>query len=184
MVETVEMHEALTMPEDHGGKVAVAEYFLRPGFIYVPAVPTLISAVLGSAVSVCLYDKKNGVAGMNHFLFPEETAPGKTTALYGNVATMALIRMVRQHGAGTRYLEAQIFGGARNHEQDQQRDVGRENVEMARRTLRGKQICIVSEDVGGQRGRKVIFHCGKFESVVLKVERLRKGDWYPYESDR
>jgi hypothetical protein len=30
----------------------------------------------------------------------------------------------------------------------------------------------------------VIFHCGKFESVVLKVERLRKGDWYPYESDR
>jgi chemotaxis receptor (MCP) glutamine deamidase CheD len=112
------------MSEDHDGKVAVAEYFLRPGFIYVPAIPTLISVVLGSAVSVCVYDKKNGV------------------------------------------------------------DVGRENVEMARRALRGSRIGIVSEDVGGQRGRKVIFHCGKFESVVLKVERLRKGDWYPYESDR
>ncbi len=171
------------MSEDHDDKVAVAEYFLRPGFIYVPAVPTLISVVLGSAVSVCVYDKMNGVGGMNHFLFPEETAPGKTTALYGNVAIKALIRMVRQHGASSRYLEAQIFGGAGNHAQHQ-RDVGRENVEMARRALSGSRIGIVSEDVGGRRGRKVIFHCGKFESVVLKVERLRRGDWYPYESDR
>jgi chemotaxis protein CheD len=45
-------------------------------------------------------------------------------------------------------------------------------------------IRVVSEDTGGEKGRKIVFNTGTNEVAVLKVDRLRKGDWYPYEGDR
>lgn len=38
--------------------MTVADYFLRPGYIYMPDKPTAISTVVGSGVAVCVYDKK------------------------------------------------------------------------------------------------------------------------------
>ena len=47
-----------------------------------------------------------------------------------------------------------------------------------------KKIAIVSEDVGGRKGRKVVFNTNTNEIGVLKVEKLRVMDWYPYENTR
>ncbi len=168
---------------DSTGNAPAAEYFLRPGFIFVPSEPTTISVVLGSAVSVFLYDKKRLIGGTNHFRFPYENRRGKTTSLYGNVATIALIRMVREAGAGGRGLEAQIFGGAFNPGISSA-DIGRENLETARRILQTHRIRVVSEDVGGEKGRKVVVQGRSHEVAILKVDRLRKEDWHPYDSDR
>jgi chemotaxis protein CheD len=54
----------------------------------------------------------------------------------------------------------------------------------ARKVLAGKKIRVVSEDVGGQMGRKIVFNTHTNEVGVIKVEKLRKKDWYPYEDDR
>ena len=90
--------------------------------------------------------------------------------------------MIRD-GSKKNHLEAQIFGGAYN-EVFSSKDVGRENVRMARKVLSRNGIRIVSEDIGGEKGRKVIFDAAKNEVAVLKVDRLRKGDWHPYIDDR
>jgi len=86
-------------------------------------------------------------------------------------------------GSKKRHLEAQILGGAYDPERCS-RDVGAENVRVARRVLMREGIRVVSEDTGGQKGRKIVFNTGTNEVAVLKVGRLRKGDWYPYEGDR
>lgn len=158
-------------------------YFLQPGFIFLPTKPTIISTVLGSSVSVCLYDRKRKAGGMNHFQLPDIQDRLHTTARYGNVATLNLINMMLDDGSKIEHLEAQLLGGAFNPE-IYPKDIGWDNIMAAKKILSKKQIGIVSEDVGGRIGRKIVFNTHTNEISVLKVQKLRKSDWYPYESDR
>lgn len=161
------------------------EYYLNPGYIYVPGVPTLFSTVLGSSVAVCLWDRKRACGGMNHFLFPSTRDPARATAQYGNVATRALVRFFIEAGSKVKHLEAQIFGGA--HHLDGSVEavrVSRENVTVARDILTRNKVRIVSEDTGGNKGRKLVYNNLTNEVLVIRVDTLRQADWYPYEGRR
>jgi chemotaxis protein CheD len=160
-----------------------ANYFLEPGFVVMPSGPTVISAVLGSGVSICLFDRKRKVGGMNSFQLPLIREKGKTTTRYGNVAVWTLIRMMLEDGSKIKNLEAQIVGGAHNPELSSQ-NMGQENIRIARKILFREKIVVTSEDTGGSKGRKVVFSTHTNEIAILKVEKLRKSDWYPYEDDR
>ncbi len=149
-----------------------AKYFLEPGYLLVATRPTLMGTVLGSCVAVCIYDRKRKVGGMNHFQLPSTTEPDKATAYYGNVATLALIRMMFDGGSKTEHLEAQIFGGAYNPKLCS-KDTGRNNVEAARKVLAKKQIRVVSEDVGGEKWRKIVFNTHTNEIAVMRVNKIR-----------
>jgi chemotaxis protein CheD len=164
-------------------KQVTKDYFLKPGYIYLPDRPTTISTVLGSSVAVSLYDRSLKTGGMNHFLFPYIEARKKTTAQYGNIAVLTLIRMMAANGSDISNLEAQLFGGAFNPEYSK-KDIGKDNLKTARHILSGKKIKIVSEDIGGELGRKIVFNTGTYEIAILKVDRLRESDWYPYSGDR
>jgi chemotaxis protein CheD len=164
--------------------IPVAEnYFLKPGFLFLTDKPTAISTVVGSCVAVSLYDRRRLVSGANHFQFPFIGDRKQATARYGNVAVSALIAMMLKNGSKLKHLEAQIFGGAHNAGISPH-DIGRENVGMARKMITRKNIPIVSEDIGGQRGRKIIINTNTNQIVVFKVDRLRVEDWYPYANGR
>lgn len=161
----------------------VQDYFLEPGAIYLATQPACISTVVGSSVTVCIYDRKRKIGSMNHFSYPRTTDPKESTARYGNVATLAMIRMLVAEGSKPKHMEAQIIGGAHNREISSH-NIGMENVRVARRILSHQKIRVLSEDVGGEKGRKVVFSTHTNEVVIFKVDRLRRSDWYPYESDR
>lgn len=161
----------------------VDEYMLKPGYIFLPHHPTVISTVLGSSISICLYDKQTGMGGMNHFLFPRREKTQRPTARYGNVAIAALIRMMINSGSTIKSMEAQIFGGA-FHPKIMSLDIGKSNLEIARTILKKRKIRIVSEDVQGELGRKIVFNTSSCEIAVLRVERLRNSDWHPYDPGR
>jgi len=55
--------------------------------------------------------------------------------------------------------------------------VGHENVAIARSVLQKKGIAIVSEDVGGNMGRKVVFDTETGQLMTLKVHKIRDSDW-------
>ena len=158
----------------------ITQYYLEPGYILVPDNSVSISAVIGSGVSICIFDRKKRIGGMNHFILPYIAIKGKTTALYGNVATTALINMMLARKASIKFLEAQIYGGA-YHPEKNNKAIGRENIEIAEKILLKNQISITSQDVGGEKGRKVVFNTNTNEVAILKVDRLRDMDWYPYQ---
>jgi chemotaxis protein CheD len=158
-------------------------YFLEPGYIFLATRPTVISGVLGSCVAVCIYDRKRRIGGMNHFQLPFTKEKHLATARYGNVATITLVRMMTENGSKHSHLEAQIIGGAHDPEMSG-KNIGRENIQVARKLLTRKRIRIVSEDVGGEKGRKVVFNTHTNEVAVIKVEKLRTADWFPYEGGR
>jgi chemotaxis protein CheD len=162
-------------------KTKAHDYFIKPGYIFLPAVQTRISAVLGSSVAVAIYDKTLRAGGMNHFLYPLKSASERSTAVFGDISTKTLINMLISHGAKKEFLEAQIFGGAFNKEFSDE-NIGKQNIMTAKKILLKANIEIKSEDTGGQKGRKIIFDTHTNEIIVLKVDKLRKSDWYPYDS--
>jgi chemotaxis protein CheD len=155
------------------------QYYLKPGYIFFSKDPTLIYTVMGSAVTVCLWDREKRYGGASHFLYPRISEKRKATAQYGNVAVLTLIKMLINDGSEKTCLEAQIFGGG-DPVSFSEETLGRQNVVIARKILTHQGISITSEDVGGAKGRKLVFKSDTNEVMVLKVDRLRQEDWPPY----
>lgn len=141
---------------DPSGRSAV---YLLAGQVHAAARPTAITTVLGSCVSVCLYDPEAAVGGMNHFLLPTPVSRDHS-ARFGNVAMEALRESVLRQGARSRALRAKIFGGAAvlGTRPTGRRHLGEENARVALAMLDEMAIPVVDGDVGGTRGRKVVFH--------------------------
>jgi chemotaxis protein CheD len=171
------------MEETENNSLTPVKYFLKPGYVFVSVKPAVISAVVGSCVIVCLYDTKRKVGGMNNYQLPNINEQNKATARYGNVAIFALTDMMLKDGSQLKNLEAQIVGGAVNREFDTNK-IGVMNVNIAKKILKKKKIRVVSEDIGGEKGRKVVFNTSTNELAILKVDTLRDSDWYPYKEER
>ena len=150
------------------------QYYLERGSIYVSG-EGAVQTVLGSCVSVCLWDAALRCGGMNHFVYPQTTDREQATPQYGNVATLALVRMMLEEGCTTRTLSAHILGGG--HPDGDADSTGSRNVEVARKVLRDKGITVASEDVGGSVGRKIVFELATGNVAVLKVNKIRADDW-------
>ncbi len=161
-------------------KQPVKSCHLAPAHVFVERQSTLVSTVVGSNVAVCLWDRELKIGGMNNFQFPNSKQTGKISVIYGNVATLLLVKMMIGEGAQTGNIEAQLFGGG-IPPWNQNSKIGTENIKIARSVLRRKGIRIVSEDVGGSRGRKIVFDTHSGQVAVLKVQRIRQDDWLEVE---
>ncbi|NIJ30332.1 chemotaxis protein CheD [Sphingomonas insulae] len=118
----------------------------------------VMTTVLGSCISACLFDPVTRVGGLNHFLLAE---PGsgdtdvRSLQRYGVYAMEVLINAMMAMGATRTNLKARIYGGASLR--DGFRDIGATNALFARRFLRDERIALVGEDVGGHGARRVEF---------------------------
>ncbi len=165
--------------EDKGSdRIIAANYYLEPGHVYFSKEAAVVRTVLGSCVAVCLWDQRLKYGGMSHFLYPSTGDAANATPKYGNAAITALVRMMDQAGCRRKDIKAQILGGVQLEESNG-RTYSKGNVRVAREALARKKIKIVSEDVGGTMGRKIILDLDTGEVAVLKVHRIRQTDWEP-----
>ena len=153
------------------------QFFLKPGFVMANRAPTLVRTVLGNCVAVTVYDRHTRFGGMHQFVFPKADRPENATPQFGNVGIPALLRLMDELGGDRRNLVAQIIGGSRQDEYGDE-GLGDKNVSLARRVLEKYRVPVVSEDVGGMRGRKVVYHTGTNETAIFRVDALRKSDWF------
>jgi len=151
------------------------QHYLERGCIYVSGGQGAVQTVLGSCVSVCLWDSEHRCGGMNHFVYPQTVRKEEATPKYGNVATVALIKLMCEEGCTPETMAAHIIGGG--HPDGAEDSVGGRNVEIARKVLKEKGITILSEDVGGCVGRKIVFDLATGNVAVLKVHKVRTEDW-------
>src|SRR5690348_17147276 len=85
--------------------------FVLGGTQVVTEVPSKLVTILGSCVSVCLWDEKLKIGGMNHYLLPETVNDAKS--LNGGIgSTQILIQTMIRKGASVNNMKARIFGGA------------------------------------------------------------------------
>ncbi|MFN7399400.1 MAG: chemotaxis protein CheD [Sandaracinobacter sp.] len=131
----------------------------------------MITTLLGSCIAVCLQDPTTHIGGMNHFLLGE---PGKDDRIaaadlvrYGVHSMELLINELMRNGARRDSLKAQMYGGA--SVVAGLGDVGKRNIDFARRFLTAEGIPLGHSDVGGKSARRVEFlpYDGRARSSVV-----------------
>jgi chemotaxis protein CheD len=133
--------------------------FVHPGQVVASATPCHYTTILGTCVSVCLFDPVAAVGGLNHFLLPYGAGASFSGTRYGNLAMEHLLRELLTRGAHREHLQAKVFGGMTSSQyQDTGRDLGTNNVNFALQWLTEQLIPVLARDTGGLRGRKLLFH--------------------------
>jgi chemotaxis protein CheD len=169
--------ERATRPVGAGRELQRRAFYLHPGQLLVAREPTAVTTILGSCVSVCLFDPRRAVGGANHFMLPNWAGHGRASARFGNVAIQSLVEGLLAAGCARSSLKARLFGGSHllpgpvaGRESSSMSGLGARNVEIARDLLRADRIEILSEDVGGRRGRKLTFFTedGSFQLKTLQ----------------
>src|SRR5215469_16024255 len=132
---------------------------LLPGQLHVSAEPCRITTILGSCVSVCLYDASRLAGGMNHFLLPIARGPEADSPRFADNATIALLEKLMAMGCKLENITAKIFGGSALFQTKKQygESLGAKNVAAAVQLLENAGIPIIARETGGHRGRKVVF---------------------------
>ena len=147
------------------------KFYLQPGQLFVSLENYAVTTILGSCVSVCLWDPVTKIAGINHFLLPSSSQDARGSTRFGDCAVRELIADVRALGAALNRVQAKIFGGACVLDAFRGGDhhLGAKNIAVARAELEQAKIPILGEDVGGRRGRKLIFHTGSGAAWVKEL---------------
>ena len=153
---------------------------IDPGEYYVSHEDVLITTLLGSCVSACLYDPYNKIAGMNHFLLSSRRysreMPVCTTdaGRYGIQSMELLINEMWNRGAQRGNLKAKAFGGGSilkpaDAFTNSIFNVGEVNVRFIREFLQNENIPMVSSDLGGVVGRVINFYSEDYSVYVKKM---------------
>jgi chemotaxis protein CheD len=157
---------ALSGAPDSGDR---AQVYLHAGQLFTSATPTAITTVLGSCVAVCLFDPAARIGGMNHFLLPHHVERERSPR-FGTVAVPQLVEAVLRAGASPGNLKAKVFGGASVIGAFRtSRNLGEENAILALRLLEDARIPVLDSDVGGTKGRKLIFHADDGSAWVRQL---------------
>ena len=120
-----------------------------------------LATLLGSCVSVCLFDPLSKIGGLNHFMLPSIgcRSMGSADSLLGGDRAMAtLLDALLQRGAKRAQLQAKAFGGGRIFDpHGPEMDIGLRNATFAKEWLRGEGIPLSASDLLGPWSRKILF---------------------------
>jgi len=134
--------------------------YLLPGELHASAEPYQIKTILGSCVSICLWDKRRGAGGMNHFLLPASREGEPASQRFADVATRVLLERLRALGCRPPNLRAKVFGGAAIFQTRSRyiNSLGAQNVAAALWLMKEAGIPVIAQETGGAQGRKIIFN--------------------------
>lgn len=140
------------------------DIFLQPGEYFVGDADYQIRTMLGSCVSITLWNPPTRLGAMSHFLLPTygvmDTAVRPMDARYGDEALALMLAELAQAGIEPSQCQGKIFGGGSmfpKHSRASNLHIGRRNGEAARALLQAQGIPIVSESLFGIGHRQIIF---------------------------
>lgn len=121
---------------------------------------------LGSCIAVALYDYENSIGGLAHVMLPSKE--GENSPKRADVLINRLVESMKDEGADMEEVKAKIFGGASMFDSNNL-NIGEENVESVKEELEKRDIPIVMEDTGGDKGRAVWLNCRSGDVVMQKA---------------
>lgn len=145
---------------------------LMPGEFYISKTGEMITTVLGSCVSACVYDPRSRIGGMNHFMLPDKGAASAMdeSARYGLFAMESLINELLKSGCRKSDLKVKLFGGGQIIAN--MSDVGRKNILFAKNFLHAEGLPLEASDLGLIFPRKVNFFPDTGKAMVKRLRSL------------
>lgn len=137
----------------------------------------LITIGLGSCVGIAIYDKCKAIGGLAHIMLPDSTQFNNVTnpLKFADLAIPILVDKMIKLGAMKSNLKAKIAGGASMFnfsDRNMVMDIGSRNSESVRKALAKLSIPLIGEDVGGNKGRTVIFDTS---SGIVQIKTVGVG---------
>lgn len=134
----------------------------------------IITVGLGSCIGIALYDRINLIGGLVHIMLPDSTqfSSINNPLKFADLAIPILITKMESMGANRNNIKAKISGGASMFNFSDKKmimDIGSRNSIAVRKTLEKLTIPIVSEDVGGNKGRTMIFDTSSGAVLIRTV---------------
>ncbi len=145
----------------------INKHYLFPSTLFVSDSEHVVDTILGSCVSICLYDTKLKIGGINHYMLPYWNGEGLASPKYGNIANEKLVERLLKLGSSKQNLIAKIFGGA--NQINSAINIGERNILIAKQQMNAMGIKIVAENTGGHVGRKLRYntHTGEVQMKLL-----------------
>ncbi|MBZ9636043.1 chemotaxis protein CheD [Clostridium sp. FP1] len=137
----------------------------------------IITVGLGSCIGIAIYDKAIGIGGLAHIMLPDSSQFNKITneMKFADLAIPILVEKMIKKGATLRNMRAKIAGGASMFNFPDKSiimDIGNRNGIAVKSALKSLSIPILSEDIGGNKGRTLIFDT---TSGVLSIRTVGMG---------
>ncbi len=139
----------------------------------------VMTTILGSCISACIWDPVAGIGGMNHFLLPTGDGSNSTSLGFGINTMELLLNGLIVRGADRNNLRVHIFGGAKMYDGGPR--IGEHNAEFARWFLENEGLDCDSTCVGGTLGRKIRFWpaTGQAQRKFITDVRNKRLDFAP-----
>lgn len=141
----------------------------------------LITVGLGSCIGIAFYDKVYGFGGLAHIMLPDSTQFSNVTNpfKFADLALPILLEKMEKQGCHRRNIKAKIAGGASMFnfsDKNMIMDIGNRNGIAVKQALDKLSIPILSEDIGGNKGRTMIFDTSngivQIKTVGLGVKEI------------
>jgi chemotaxis protein CheD len=146
--------------------IGIGEYVVVEG-------PRKISTVgLGSCIGTVIYDEMKKISAMSHIMLPTRLNPQDKIGKYADTALPAMIHDMIEKGATRLHMKAKLAGGASLFDfKDDHLKIGDRNSEAVEQVLSNNNIRIIGRDIGGDRGRTIVFDPVTNELFIKMVKK-------------
>lgn len=137
------------------------QHVLGPGDVCLAREGDSLQTLLGSCVSIILFDPARTLAVMCHIVHAGQDRSGRRDCAHAGPAWQALCGLLRGQGLEPGFCQAFLYGGANMFPSlSSSAQVGAANIDWARQILRREGIAVLDEDVGGQSYRRLSWRVG------------------------
>jgi chemotaxis protein CheD len=154
--------------------MSVERLFLKPGEVMMAGIPTIITTVLGSCVSITMFSERCSIGGICHAMLPRNPPFRSMEKLrYVDTSIRHMLHEFEALGIGKDEIETKVLGGADVLERvsGSSASVGQQNIRAALKIIRGEGLRIAASDVGGELGRKIHFYTHTGEVLLKRIDR-------------
>jgi chemotaxis protein CheD len=145
--------------------------YLNPGELVITEEPLMVTTVLGSCVSVTMFHQKTGAAAICHGMLPNGYK--SDSFKYVDTSMRYMVNYFRRLKIPRSEIQVKLFGGADMFNSVQtgvkNLTVGWQNISIANRCLEEYGLILTSSDVGGKKGRKLIF---KTDTGIVFIKKM------------
>lgn len=144
------------------------------GDMKVSKSPDILTTIgLGSCIGIAIYDQVTRIGGLSHIMLPEsKQVPNVQEPLkFADLSIPILVDKLMSMGVKRANMRAKIAGGAsmfKFFDKTMMMNIGERNSEAVLYKLRELSIPVTAIDIGGEKGRTMIFDLDS-GTVKLKI---------------
>ncbi len=161
--------------------VILANVYLKPGEIFISDKPVVVKTVLGSCISVTMFNSRLRIGAICHGMLPECdemngcNCDGDEGVRYVDCSIRNMLEKLHSFGILNNEIEVKMFGGADMFKtirgKPNPMNVGEQNIKAAFKIMGDSNLRLAASDIGGPSGRALMFIPNTGEVFLKKLRR-------------